>query len=98
MCYRVFLPVFQGTLAVALESGAISSREAKRLKEDFLATGRHHEAPEESNTGAFLDFELALSNPQQAKVDVISKKFDEILTFHDLTHDELLTDTELDNG
>jgi hypothetical protein len=91
MCYRVFLPIFQGTLAVALQSGAISGTEAKAMMEDFLMRGKHHEAPEESVTSAVIDFELALSNPQEATLDVIAKKFDELITFHDLTDDALFS-------
>jgi hypothetical protein len=90
VCYRVFLPVFQGTMAMALESGAISSEEAKRLMEEFLMFGSHYEAPEEPNSAAFLDFELALSNPREATLDAMSKKFDEILAFQDLMHDDLM--------
>lgn len=84
MCYRVMLPVLQGTLAIALQSGAIDGVEAKAMMEEFRIMGRHHNTPEDAVTSAILDLGLAISNPQDATMEAVSKQFDELIMFEEL--------------
>jgi hypothetical protein len=84
--YRVFFPIVQAALAFALQSGAINGHTASLLIEEIRVAGKHHDSPEESLTSAVLDFELAMKNLQQAKMDSIAKHFEELLMFEEFTN------------
>jgi hypothetical protein len=88
ICYRVFFQIVRGTLAMALEAGAITSTEAKGMLEEFRNNGRHHDTPEDAVTSSILDFRRAVSNRQDAQIDALSKRFDELVTFYDFTSGE----------
>jgi len=75
----------QATLAFALQSGAVDSVTATALIEELRTVGHHHEAPEGALTSALLDFELAMKNLQEAKMDCLSQQFEDFMLFEEFT-------------
>lgn len=80
----------QGALSRALELGALNSNEAKTVLNELCMVGQHHTAAEEAMTSALLDIGLAMSisQPQQATVDALARRFSELLLFSELTSGE----------
>ncbi|CAG7561152.1 unnamed protein product [Fusarium equiseti] len=80
--YPIFSHVIQAFLTMAINNGLMSNREAKTLMADVLAGGKHHELAHEGiQTNFIVDFDLAMTNPDEAGVQAVAQKFEEVALF-----------------
>ncbi|KAK2006708.1 hypothetical protein LZ32DRAFT_79142 [Colletotrichum eremochloae] len=73
--YRVYLQVVQANLTLALRLGAIGRRTAVAMMGEMRAVGKHHQVPEEATLTAIADYQLAMENLKNSKMDVLSRDF-----------------------
>lgn len=80
--YPIFSHVIQAFLTMAINNGLMSNREAKKLMAEVLAGGKHHELVHEGiQTNFIVDFDLAMTNPDEAGVQAVAQKFEEVALF-----------------
>ena len=88
VCFPVYENVMQGFLAMAMRSGAISGLEARGLIESLRERGTHHKASEQAVGSFTIDFNLAMTDPDKAKVHILALQFDELAIFDQFTSGE----------
>ncbi|CAO2658120.1 Nn.00g073800.m01.CDS01 [Neocucurbitaria sp. VM-36] len=86
--HRVFQAVVPAHLSLALQNGAITAQEAKSMMVEFQGYGEHHKAAEGVLTDSVLDFQAAIENRGDARVDQLAEKFDELVMFDEFTTGE----------
>ena len=80
--YPFFSHVVQAFLTMAINNGLMSNREAKTLMAEVLTGGKHHELAHEGiQTNFIVDFDLAMTNPDEAGVQAVAQKFEEVALF-----------------
>ena len=84
VCFPIFSDVMRGFLTMALQNGAISSQEVNKIKEQIRVRGAHHKAAEEAIGSFIIDFERALTDPNEAKTHELALKLDELVIFDEL--------------
>lgn len=88
ICYPVFKQITQGTLAMAIKTGAITSSEATSMMKQLEEIGKYHQTSE-SVVGSFMiDFKLALTNQTEAQAQAMALEFDALSLFDQFTHGE----------
>jgi hypothetical protein len=93
-CYRSFRLIAQANLAAALQSGVLRGDSAKATLEEISNVGKHHMASYEAVIKGLIDFDLATRTLQEAQMDTIARRFDELLLFEELTTGALDSTTE----
>ena len=71
--------------SMAIAKGAISGSDSHRLIERLEQKGFHHEACEQAAPSHIIDFDLAMSAPDHATVQILASKFDELAVFDQFT-------------
>ncbi|KAK5657302.1 hypothetical protein OQA88_3364 [Cercophora sp. LCS_1] len=74
--FQVALGIAESLMMLAIQKGAITNREAKRMKEQFKKKDRP-ELVGKTGAGFVVDLELAMTNPKDAGVDVLIDRFEE---------------------
>lgn len=87
VCYRVFAGIVPAHLSLALEAGAITLKEARLLREDFMAVGWHHKVADEVLTDSYVDFERAIRKEEGATMHELAQRFEELMMFEDFTQE-----------
>ncbi|KAF5590376.1 conidial development fluffy [Fusarium pseudoanthophilum] len=77
--YPIFGGIAQAFLTMAINNGLITNREAKRLMAEVKAQGGHHD--EGISTSLIVDFDLAMTNRDEADVQAVAQKFEEVALF-----------------
>lgn len=85
--YRVFAGIVSAHLSIALQAGAITSREARLLNQEFPAVGRRHRAADEVLTDSYVDFDKAIRKKDGARMDELAGKLEELMLFEDFTQE-----------
>lgn len=88
--FPVVYHMVQAILAFAIQTGAITGAEASIMMEELSSVGRHHEAPEATISSALIDLELTMEHPENANIDAIARRFDELVIFDDFVDGNLL--------
>ncbi|KAJ8105530.1 hypothetical protein OPT61_g10119 [Boeremia exigua] len=86
VCYRVFAGIVPAHLSLALQAGAITAQEARLLKDEFMAVGRHHRAADEVLTDSYVDFQKAIRKADGATMYELVEKLEELMAFEDFLH------------
>lgn len=82
--YRTYFAVAHAMLSMALNAGVVEYDFVARVKED-LRTAAPHYAPNGAITSsARLTFESALAGMEEASVDNLATRLDEMFVFHEL--------------
>ncbi|KAF5628904.1 conidial development fluffy [Fusarium sp. NRRL 52700] len=80
--YPLFGDVAQAFLTMAINNGLITNREAKRLMAELKGQGEHHGLEDAGiSTSLIVDFDLALTNKEEANVQAVAQKFEEVALF-----------------
>jgi hypothetical protein len=87
--YRFAEPLSLGLLTMALRNGIMSSSEAKMLREEFHAVGKHHEQLKRLQSRWTVDLNLAITNSKAAQADTMADRFEELAMFNEITTDGL---------
>ena len=83
--FPVYKTVVQGLLAITMRNGLMTSAEAQEIMERFPLIGRHHQVSDEVNVAFTCDFRLALTAPDNAKLDALVQEFNELAVFDQYT-------------
>ncbi|OHE98234.1 hypothetical protein CORC01_06431 [Colletotrichum orchidophilum] len=83
--YRVAESISRGLLAMALRGACISHNEADALQAQMMEAGGRLVKDDEIRATFMVDLDLAMSNPEAARVEVLAERFDDISLFRDLT-------------
>jgi hypothetical protein len=93
--FRVAATVAQGLLSMAIRDGALPSSEARVLLEELYKNGKHHAVLGNVRSTFIVDQELALTNSEEAQVETLAEKFEELALLDELTMEpELLIGAE----
>ncbi|KAK7952546.1 uncharacterized protein PG986_008274 [Apiospora aurea] len=86
--YHVFGPILQGTLAMGLRDGALTSKEALDLLRRYVSADMHDEPMEVIMSGAAstLDLDLVMTDPTDAMTESLARQFDELVLFSEFAH------------
>lgn len=77
--YPIFGGIAQAFLTMAINNGLITNREAKKLMAEVKGQGGHH--GEGISTSLIVDFDLAMTNRDEADVQAVAQKFEEVALF-----------------
>ncbi|CAK7229477.1 hypothetical protein SEUCBS140593_007259 [Sporothrix eucalyptigena] len=92
MCFPTFSEFTQAFLSMAMEAEILSGSEAQSSLARLRANGRHHNShtPQEVpiNVQSLIDFDLSLSQPEEASVNSLAQRFNDLATFSELTNAE----------
>lgn len=91
VCFPIYKDITQGFLAMGLRNGVISSSEARELMEDLMKAGQHHKTVDQVTRSFTIDFDLALTDPDEAKAHNLAMKFDELALFDEVTSGDYVT-------
>lgn len=70
-----------------MQAGALTPKEAKALKDEFMAVGTHHSPPEGVLTDSYVDFHRAMRGEEGATVGELVERFEEQMVFEDFTQE-----------
>ena|SRR3569833_205844 len=84
--YPIFWDLVKGFLARAIRDDVMGSVEAKKLMTELLHRGVHHKVPGHAVSSIIMDFDLAVMDPEIARVKAIAERFEELAL-----HDEFTT-------
>ncbi|KAI1075382.1 hypothetical protein F5B20DRAFT_560147 [Whalleya microplaca] len=82
-----------GVLSMALRNGFLSVSEANAIVKDMRESGRRHHAQNTIHTvraSFMVDIELAMTNPKDARVEILANAFHEQAIFHEFTRQDEL--------
>ncbi|KAF4965674.1 hypothetical protein FSARC_6569 [Fusarium sarcochroum] len=80
--YPIFGDIAQAFLTMAINNGLLSNREAKQLMVEVSGQGRHHELSHLGiSTSLIVDYDLAMTNRDEAGVQAVAQKFEEVALF-----------------
>ncbi|KAF5542980.1 conidial development fluffy [Fusarium mexicanum] len=80
--YPLFGDVAQAFLTMAINNGLITNREAKRFMAELKGQGEHHGLADAGiSTSLIVDFDLAMTNKEEANVQAVAQKFEEVALF-----------------
>ncbi|CAI6339989.1 unnamed protein product [Periconia digitata] len=83
--YRTYLAVTHAMLSMALNAGVVDYDYVARVKKD-LRTAAPHYAPNGARSSARLTMESALAGVEEASVDNLATRLDELSVFYELTN------------
>jgi hypothetical protein len=91
-CYQNLYPSFaivegvvQGLLALAVSKGAITLHEARALNAELATKASVHKLRAKVRGRWMVDLDLAVTNVEEATVDRLADRFEEITTFDEFT-------------
>jgi len=86
--YHVLGPVLQGTLAMGLRDGALTSQEAQDLLRKYVSADKHDEMMEGIMNGAAftLDLDLVMTAPMDARTQSLARRFDDLVLFSEFAN------------
>lgn len=86
--YNVLGPILQGTLAMGLRDGALTSKEAQDLLQKYVPADGHDEKMEAMMNGAAftLDLDLVMTDPADAMTQSLARRFDDLVLFSEFAH------------
>ncbi|KAI4158631.1 MAG: hypothetical protein LQ342_007283 [Letrouitia transgressa] len=90
VCFPIYKHIVQGFLAMAMENDAITVSEARNIIEQFEEKGKHHKTSERVVGSFTIDFDLALTKPDDAKAHTLALKFHELSIFDQFTSGEFV--------
>ncbi|KAM0549925.1 hypothetical protein ACHAPJ_009172 [Fusarium lateritium] len=80
--YPIFGDIAQAFLTMAINNGLLSNREAKKLMAEVSGQGQHHELSQVGiSTTLIVDYDLAMTNRDEAAVKAVAQKFEEVALF-----------------
>lgn len=83
----MFAGLVPAHLSLAMQAGALSAKEAKALKAEFLAVGAHHDVLEGVATDAYVDFHRAVRGEHGATARELVERFDEQMAFEEFVQE-----------
>ncbi|KAK1494298.1 hypothetical protein CCUS01_13713 [Colletotrichum cuscutae] len=83
--YRVAELISRALLTMALRGGCMTVSEANTLEVQMTEAGGGLLKDNDVRATFMVDLDLAMSNPEAARVEVLAKRFNEIVLFRDLT-------------
>ncbi|KAK7967895.1 uncharacterized protein PG986_002172 [Apiospora aurea] len=84
--YPMWLDVIKAMLAMAVDSGNLTSAEALRIIEAVAReSGQHHLISAQVFSSCIVDFDLAITDPDRARVHELALKFDQLALFDEFT-------------
>ncbi|KAL0778969.1 hypothetical protein CaCOL14_003453 [Colletotrichum acutatum] len=83
--YRVAELISRALLTMALRGGCMTVSEANTLEVQMMEAGGRHLKDDDVRATFMVDLDLAMLNPEAARVEVLAKRFNEIVLFRDLT-------------
>ncbi|KAK8064204.1 hypothetical protein PG996_008856 [Apiospora saccharicola] len=84
--YPMWIDVIKANLAMAVDSGNLTSVEALKIIEDVAReSGQHHGIVAHVFTSCIADFDLAITDPDRARVHELALKFDQLALFEEFT-------------
>ncbi|KAK6866092.1 hypothetical protein PG995_002620 [Apiospora arundinis] len=86
--YHVLGPILQGTLAMGLRDGALTSQEAQDMLKKYVFADRPTDMMEDIMNGAAftLDLDLVMTAPVDAMTLSLAKRFDDLVLFSEFAH------------
>ncbi|KAL1905528.1 hypothetical protein Sste5344_008753 [Sporothrix stenoceras] len=90
MCFPTFSEFSQAFLSMAMEAEIMTGAEAQSSLARLRANGRHHddELSKPAGVSSLIDFDRSLSNPEEASVNTLAQRFNDLATFSELTNAE----------
>ena len=85
VCFRVVAAFVPAHLALALQAGAITVAEARRLDKEFGGGWRRHAGGEEVLSDAYMDFDRAIRGQSGATVQELVGRFAELMSLENRT-------------
>ncbi|KAK1689888.1 hypothetical protein BDP55DRAFT_651927 [Colletotrichum godetiae] len=82
--YRVAESISRALLTMALRGGCITHSEADALETKMTEAGGRVKRDDKIRATFMVDLDLAMWDPEAAKVEVLAKRFDDIVLFRDL--------------
>ncbi|KAK6815721.1 hypothetical protein PG987_016487 [Apiospora arundinis] len=83
--YPMWIDIIKANLAMAVDSGNLAGAEAFAIMADITRKGQHHGILEHVFTSCIVDFDLALTDPDRARVHELALKFDQLALFDEFT-------------
>ena len=83
--YPLHRSLIRGLLAMALRERVISTLETHILEERVQRRGRHHEKLDDVLAAFTVDFNLALTKPEEADGTSLAQRFEELAVFSEFT-------------
>lgn len=89
-CFPTFSEFTQAFLSMAMEAEIMTGAEAQSSLARLRANGRHHddEISKPAGVSSLIDFDRSLSNPEEASVNTLAQRFNDLVTFSELTNAE----------
>ncbi|CAK7210663.1 hypothetical protein SBRCBS47491_000851 [Sporothrix bragantina] len=90
ICFPTFSEFTQAFLSMAMEAEILTGAEAQSSLTRLRANGRHHEGSQDKpiNVSSLIDFDKSLSRPEEASVNTLAQRFNDLATFSELTNAE----------
>ncbi|CAK7231431.1 hypothetical protein SCUCBS95973_007914 [Sporothrix curviconia] len=90
MCFPTFSDFTQAFLSLAMEAEILTGTEAQSSLARLRANGRHHDTAQDTpiNVLSLIDFDLSLSRPEEASVNSLAQRFNDLATFRGLRNAE----------
>lgn len=76
----------------------LTTREAKTISSELKRRGSHHTDARKSTTNFLADFDLALSQPEEAAAHALAERFDELALFVELTKGDYIAPDPLNEN
>ena len=88
MCFPTFSEFTQAFLSMAMKAEILTGAEAQSSLMRLRANGRHHEGSQDTpiNVLSLIDFDVSLSQPEEASVNSLAQRFNDLATFSELTN------------
>ncbi|KAK8034192.1 hypothetical protein PG993_009187 [Apiospora rasikravindrae] len=84
--YPMWIDVIKATLAMAVDGGNLTSAEALQIIADVTRqSGQHHLISAQVFNSCIVDFDLAITDPDRARVHELALKFDQLALFDEFT-------------
>lgn len=96
--YPIFSDILHAYLSMALRNGMLTTREAKTISSELKRRGSHHTDARKSTTNFLADFDLALSQPEEAAAHALAERFDELALFVELTKGDYIAPDPLNEN
>ncbi|EPE04161.1 nitrate assimilation regulatory protein nira [Ophiostoma piceae UAMH 11346] len=88
VCFPTIAEFTQAFLSMAMEAGIVTGAEAQSNMARLKHKGRHHADKGNKPKGvtSLIQLDLSLSNPEEASVTSLARRFNELATFSELTN------------
>ena len=65
----------------------MTAKEARLMRGEFMAVGRHHRVADEVLTDSYIDFQKAIRKQDGATMHELAERFEELMMFEDFTQE-----------